>query len=81
MIEPLFGGFTDIEVLARIAGEKTTEPYALVAATVAGLVPSANADKVMRRFLHDGVLEGSAYRAVNVRFDLQRASSVFPASP
>ena len=25
------------------------EPYALVAATVAGLVPSANADKVMRR--------------------------------
>ncbi len=81
MIEPLFGGLTDIEVLARIAGEKTAEPYALVSATVAALVPSANADKTLRRFLHDGVLEGTAYRPVSVRFDLQRAGAIFSSSP
>ncbi|HXA15048.1 MAG TPA: TAT-variant-translocated molybdopterin oxidoreductase, partial [Opitutaceae bacterium] len=34
MIMPLFGGLTEIEVLARIAGEPTVDPYALVYATV-----------------------------------------------
>ena len=34
MILPLFGGLTDLEVLARIAGEQNAEPYALVSATI-----------------------------------------------
>ena len=34
---PLFGGLTDIEIIARIAGEKNSDPYVLVAATIAGL--------------------------------------------
>jgi molybdopterin-containing oxidoreductase family iron-sulfur binding subunit len=38
MILPLFGGLTDIEVLARIAGEQTVDPYALVAATIWSVV-------------------------------------------
>ena len=63
MILPLFGGLTDIEVLARIAGEQNADPYALVAATITGLAgANANTEKVMARFLHDGVLSGSAYQ-------------------
>ena len=37
MIMPLFGGLTDIEILARIAGEPDADPYALVAATINSL--------------------------------------------
>ena len=70
MIMPLFGGLTDIEVLARIAGEKDTDPYALVSATVAGLA-GGNAGRAMQKFLHDGVLEGTAYQGANVRFNAQ----------
>ncbi len=67
MILPLFGGLTDIEVLARIAGEQNTDGYALVAATITGLAgANANTEKVMARFLHDGVLADSAYRASSV---------------
>ena len=70
MILPLFGGLTDIEIIARIAGEKDTDPYALVAATIAGVAgASANAEAVMARFLHDGVLAGSAHRPVAVRYN------------
>ncbi len=69
MILPLFGGLTDIEVLARLAADKTTDPYALVAATIAGLAGAgANAEKTMARFLHDGVLAKSAPRPVTVRY-------------
>jgi MoCo/4Fe-4S cofactor protein with predicted Tat translocation signal len=70
MILPLFGGLTDIEVLARIAGEQNADPYALVSATITGLAgASANAEKVMARFLHDGVLADSAYRPSSVTFN------------
>jgi MoCo/4Fe-4S cofactor protein with predicted Tat translocation signal len=70
MIVPLFGGLTDIEILARISGEQNADPYALVAATVTGLAgANANPEKVMERFLHDGVLEGSAYRPGSVQYN------------
>ena len=70
MILPLFGGLTDIEVLARISGDQTADPYALVAATVTGFAGAdANTEKVMERFLHDGVLADSAYRPVNVQYN------------
>ena len=70
MIQPLFGGLTDIEVLARILGETNSDPYALVATTLTGLAGAgATTEKVMARFLHDGVLAGSAAKPVAVRFN------------
>ncbi len=78
MIMPLFGGLTDIEVIARLAGEQNVDPYALVSATISGLAgPGANAEKTMARFLHDGVLAGSAYRAVTVRLDTAGVARMF----
>ena len=60
MIQPLFNGLTDIEVLARILGEAVADPYGLVQATVAGL-SGGGATRSFERFLHDGLIEGSAY--------------------
>src|SRR5690606_16992320 len=37
LIEPLFGGITEIEVLARIAGIETTRPLDIVRETVKSL--------------------------------------------
>jgi molybdopterin-containing oxidoreductase family iron-sulfur binding subunit len=68
MILPLFGGLTELEVLARIAGETSPDPYALVRATIAGLA-GGDADAAFQRFLHDGVLAGSAYPKVSADLD------------
>ncbi|MBI5689453.1 MAG: TAT-variant-translocated molybdopterin oxidoreductase [Verrucomicrobia bacterium] len=78
MILPLFGGLTEIEVLARLAGQTPVDPYALVSATITGLAGAgANTEKTMARFLHDGLLEGSAYRPVAVRFDQAGVERLF----
>jgi len=83
MIQPLFGGLTQNEVIARIAGETEVDSYALVTATITALAgPGASAQNAMARFLHDGVLEGSAQRAVAVRLNLAAARQLFsPAQP
>ena len=61
LILPLFQGFNELEVLARLAGESITEAYDLVFATIAGLGNGADRDQTMRLFLHDGLLADSAY--------------------
>jgi len=60
MIQPLFNGLTEIEVLARILGEPVADGYGLVQATIGGLA-RGDAQKAFDRFLHDGVIATSAY--------------------
>jgi len=68
MILPLFGGLTQNEVLAAIAGLPSTDPYTLVFETITALAKSpAAAEAMFRKFLHDGVLDGTAYKAVRIR--------------
>ena len=80
MILPLFGGITQIEVLARIAGEASADGYALVSETIAALA-GGEAEKAMRRFLHDGVLAGSAFAKTAVNFDQRGARALFRDEP
>ena len=68
MILPLFGGVTEIEVLARILGEAKTDGYSQVFATVTAIA-GGDADKAFRRFLHDGLLANSAYPVASVNFN------------
>jgi len=82
MILPLFGGLTEIEVLARIAGEPEADPYKLVYETIAGLAGPGGA-ALFRRFLHDGWLADSAFATLPANFDsaglarlLNRAAAV-----
>ncbi len=80
MILPLFGGITQIEVLARIAGEANADGYALVSETITGIA-GGDAEKAMRRFLHDGVLAGSAFKQASVSFDQQGVRVLFRDPP
>ncbi len=76
MILPLFDGLTDIEVLARIAGLTTADPYSLVYETITKLA-GGNEEESFRRFLHDGVLAGSAYAKVDAVFAPLGAAKLF----
>ncbi len=69
LIAPLFGGLTELEVLARIAGQKITDPYAIVRETFAGTLKGADAEAAWRKFLHDGFLANSAPKGVQARID------------
>ena len=69
LIAPLFGGLTEIEVLARIAGASVTDPYAIVRETFAGLVSDADKEAAWRKFLHDGFLANSAAKPVDVKLN------------
>ncbi len=80
MILPLFGGVTEIEVLAHLAGEAKADPYALVLETISGLA-GGDGEKAMRRFLHDGVLADSAYKKMDVAYSLSGAGRLFATTP
>jgi molybdopterin-containing oxidoreductase family iron-sulfur binding subunit len=60
MIMPLFNGLMEVELLARLAGEAKPEAYEQVFATRGG------DKKAFEKFLHDGLVEGSAYPVVAV---------------
>jgi MoCo/4Fe-4S cofactor protein with predicted Tat translocation signal len=64
LIQPLFGGLTEIEVLARIAGEEKTSPYDIVRETFAG-ISGKNDDVTWRKFLYNGFQENSAAKSVS----------------
>jgi molybdopterin-containing oxidoreductase family iron-sulfur binding subunit len=67
MILPLFGGLTQNEVLAAVAGLTDTDPYKLVYQAMVGQSPQG--ETLFRKFLHDGMLETTHYRPVAVRFN------------
>jgi molybdopterin-containing oxidoreductase family iron-sulfur binding subunit len=69
LIAPLFGGLTEIEVLARIGGEAVTSPYAIVRETFARYVKDANVEVAWRKFLHDGFLANSAAQPVEAKLN------------
>jgi molybdopterin-containing oxidoreductase family iron-sulfur binding subunit len=60
LIAPLFGGLTELEALARIAGASVTEPYAIVRETFQEFISGGDLEAKWRKFLHDGFLENSA---------------------
>jgi MoCo/4Fe-4S cofactor protein with predicted Tat translocation signal len=68
MILPLFGGLTQNEVLAEIAGLPSSDPYTLVYNTITAGTGARGA-AVFRKFLHDGLLDGTAFKAAPARFN------------
>ena len=62
LIQPLFGGLTELEFLARIAGESRTNPHGIVRATFAG------SEEAWKQFLFNGFLADSAPKPVIGRF-------------
>jgi molybdopterin-containing oxidoreductase family iron-sulfur binding subunit len=62
MIEPLFPTFNELEVLARLAGAEVTDGYAIAQATF-----KAQGGSDFNKFLSDGLLAGSEYKAVSAK--------------
>ena len=75
-IEPLFGAVTEIEVLARIAGEKSTRPYDIVRDTFRDSAKGGNFEEAWKKFLHDGFVADSAPKGESVKasFNSNRAA-------
>jgi MoCo/4Fe-4S cofactor protein with predicted Tat translocation signal len=69
LIAPLFGGLTEIEILARLAGEGATSPYEIVRETFAAVAGGSDVEGAWRKFLYQGFLEGSEAKPVDVRLD------------
>jgi molybdopterin-containing oxidoreductase family iron-sulfur binding subunit len=79
MILPLFGGLTQNEVIASIVGLPTTDPYKLVYDTITGGAGPAG-EAVFRKFLHDGVLDKTAFMTLRVRYSPVAVASYVAAA-
>jgi molybdopterin-containing oxidoreductase family iron-sulfur binding subunit len=60
LIQPLFGGLTELEFLARIAGESQTNPYDIIRTTF------ADSEEAWKKFLFNGFLDGSAAKPADL---------------
>ncbi len=80
LVAPLFAGMTQIELLARLAGEAVFAPYDLVRETFFGLAGGKN-ENAWKRFLHDGYHAGSAKAPVTrVRLLVDRVTAAVKAA-
>jgi molybdopterin-containing oxidoreductase family iron-sulfur binding subunit len=69
LIAPLFGGLTELEILARLGGFGVTDPYSIVRETFAGVVSGGDLEASWRKFLHDGFLANSAAKSAEVKLN------------
>ncbi len=81
LIEPLFGGITELEVLARIADLGQTSAHEIVRDTFAALAGGDNLENNWRRFLHDGFLPNSAAKPANPQFNPAVVAQAIAAYP
>jgi MoCo/4Fe-4S cofactor protein with predicted Tat translocation signal len=74
LIQPLFGGLTELEFLARIAGESQTNPYDIVRATrnlgngIEWGIGSLKAEEFWKKFLFNGFWSGPTRDSVQAKF-------------
>ncbi len=73
LIQPLFGGFTELEFLARLAGESQTNPYEIVRLTF------GDSDEAWKKLLFNGFIEGSAAASLNLPASLSMSVPTIPA--
>jgi len=69
LIEPLFGGVTELEVLARVGGAAFTNPHDIAQDTFKAFAGATAGENEWKQFLHDGFLKGSAVQPVQVPFN------------
>ncbi|HUC85916.1 MAG TPA: TAT-variant-translocated molybdopterin oxidoreductase [Candidatus Acidoferrales bacterium] len=62
LIQPLFGGLTELEFLARLAGESQTNPYEIVRLTFGG------GDEDWKKYLFSGLRHGLVRESESFKF-------------
>jgi molybdopterin-containing oxidoreductase family iron-sulfur binding subunit len=78
LIEPLFGGMTELETLARIGGLDRVKPHDIVRETFRGM--GGDVEDNWKRFLHDGYLPGSGSKTIDVQFNPSAAAATIGAA-
>ncbi len=79
LIQPLFGGLTELEFLARLGGLPVSDPHAIVQETFRQL--TGGDTEAWKQFLHDGFWPGTADRAVNARLQADVLAEALAALP
>ena len=80
LIAPLFGGLTELEVLARVGGLETKKPHDIVRETLRTLVGSDALEEKWKKFLHDGYLAGSAFKPVEPSLAAEKVAALLKAA-
>ncbi len=73
LIEPLFGGWTELEVIARVAGLEKTGPYEIVRETFRAVTKAG--EEEWKKFLCDGFQKDSAAKPVDAAFSQATVSA------
>ncbi len=68
LIQPLFGGLTELEFLARLAGETPANPHEIVRETFRREARPGNFEEEWKQFLYDGFRADSAPKPVESPF-------------
>src|SRR5690606_7804923 len=59
LIAPLYDGWSPLQVLGLVSGQRDKTPYEMVRETAGVRYPSPLFEREFRKLLHDGVREGS----------------------
>ena len=78
LIEPIFGGITELQVLAVLAGLAKTAPYDVARETFRSF--GGDSEDAWKKFLHDGFLAGTAAKSVGALTQSLQVDNSFPAS-
>jgi molybdopterin-containing oxidoreductase family iron-sulfur binding subunit len=78
LIAPLFGGLTELEFLARLAGLDVTKPYEIIRETFAGY--SKGGEEAWKKFLHDGFLPGTSAKTTDAKLNATAVSAAIAAA-
>ena len=80
LIEPLFGGFTELELLARLGGLETFSSYAVVRETFKSLSGESGFEEAWKKFLHFGFTKLGALAATEAKYDWGKAAGLLDAT-
>ncbi len=79
LIEPLYGGLSEIEVLARIAGAEVTRGHDIARESFKVLA-SNSGENEWKQFLHDGFLKGTAAKPASVTLNQNGVTEALAAA-
>ncbi len=80
VIAPLYGGKTPTELLAMLLGVADPSAYAVTKAYWTGVF-TGDKEKMWRKALHDGVVEGSAPAPLKLTVDTKKVAALAVPSP
>jgi molybdopterin-containing oxidoreductase family iron-sulfur binding subunit len=81
LIEPLFGGHSDIEVASLLVSGRDRRGYELVREAWKNILPAVDYEKTWQRVLHDGILAGSETPRVQPALDAASVTQALSDKP